>query len=217
MGQGNYYQQPPPQQPPQQQAPPQQQGYYPPQHIGRAMEHADIIYRFVAYLIDGIILAIPAFILAAVLGLGAGVVGIYASAAISAVLGLLYFTFMEGGQGNATFGKKIMKLKVVDEQYRPITMNAALIRNIMRMLWGLTFYVMLIIDIIMILTRDDKQRLGDTIAHTYVVKEPVFAQQGYMPPPPQQYQQQPYQQQAPPPQQPPQQEYQAPPPPPPQY
>ena len=51
---GQHYQQPPP--PPQYQQPPPQP--YPPQY-GPRHEHADIVYRFVAIIIDGILLYIP--------------------------------------------------------------------------------------------------------------------------------------------------------------
>ncbi len=233
MGQGNY-QQPPPQQ--QYQQPP---GYYPPQHVGRAMEHADIVQRFVAILIDAILVGILVGIIYAIVIFGGfltfdltdpnslttGVFGgvMFIMNIISQVIFLLYFVVMEGGKTGATIGKKVMKLKVVDEQYRDIDMGKAFLRNIPRYIpyiGGLIF----VIDVIMILVRDDNQSLRDMLAHTYVVKEaPQYA--GYMPqPPPQQYQQQPqYQQppqqqapppqypQAPPPQQPPQQGQQQPP------
>ncbi|MCK4756952.1 MAG: RDD family protein, partial [Thermoplasmata archaeon] len=196
------------------------------QHVGRRMEHADIVHRFVAILIDSILIGIIVGIMYAVviigglmdigtdpgsLSTGMFTGAIFIVTIISYVIFLLYFVVMEGGPSGATIGKKVMKLKVVDEQYRDIDMGKAFIRNILRWIPYLS-YLIFIIDVIMILVRDDNQSLRDIIAHTYVVKVPQYAQQGYMPPPPQaQYQPPPPQQQAPPPQQPPQQGQQQPP------
>jgi len=227
MGQGNYQQQPPQQQPYQQPPPQYQQqpppAYYPPQHIGQRMEHADIVQRFVAILIDAIIIVIPVAIIIFVLLLGtdltnANSVGMFSNSYIlmsvlPVFLMLLYFVVMEGGSSGATIGKKVMKLKVVDEQYRQIDMSKAFVRNILRWI-PVIGTIVFIVDVILIITRDDKQSFRDTLAHTYVVRlNPQYA--GQMQQPPQQYQQQSYQQpyqqapppqypQTPPPQQPPQ-------------
>ncbi|MCK5038178.1 MAG: RDD family protein [Thermoplasmata archaeon] len=225
MGQGNY-QQPPPQQqqapPPQYQQPPPQ-GYYPPQHIGHRMEHADIVQRFIAILIDAIIIVIPVAIIIFIALIGTDFtdpdsMGMFSGSyllmsVLPVLLMLMYFVVMEGSSSGATIGKKVMKLKVVDEQYRPIDMSKAFVRNILRWIPYIGTIVF-IIDVILIITRDDKQSFRDTLAHTYVVRvNPQYA--GQMSQPPQQYQQQQYQQpyqqapppqypQAPPPQQPPQ-------------
>ncbi|HOT07994.1 MAG TPA: RDD family protein [Methanotrichaceae archaeon] len=77
-----------------------------------------------------------------------------------------YFTLMEGSRGQ-TVGKMIAKIKVVREDGRPIDMNQALLRNILRIIDGLLAYL---IGAILIWRSDKKQRLGDSIAKTVVVK-----------------------------------------------
>lgn len=216
------YQQPAPQQQPQYQQPPPQA--YPPQY-GPRYEHADIVARFVAIVIDIIILYIPLGIIWVLLWLAGGIAigagGIIGFGGFTAValgmslvtflIQIIYFTVLEGGPKGATFGKRVMGLKVVNEQYQPIDMGTAFIRNILRWIPFISG-IIFIIDAIMILVRDDHQSLRDVLAHTYVIKEQT-ATQNYYPPVPQQ--QQPYQQpqyQQPPPQQPPQGQYPPPPP-----
>ena len=115
----------------------------------------------------------------------------------------------------ATLGKMVMKIRVVDDQYRPVGFITALLRNLSKFLWWTV--IVFIIDVVLVISNDNGQHLGDSFANCYVVKEPT---QAYIPP--QQYQQPQYQapqapppppppeQQAPPPEQPPQQGQQPP-------
>ncbi|MCK9565000.1 MAG: RDD family protein [Methanothrix sp.] len=77
-----------------------------------------------------------------------------------------YFTLLEGSKGQ-TIGKMVTKIKVIGEDGKPIDMNQALIRNILRIIDGLFAYL---IGAILIWRSDKKQRLGDNIAKTIVVK-----------------------------------------------
>jgi uncharacterized RDD family membrane protein YckC len=161
---GQYYQ-PPPQQ---YQAPSQ----YPPQY-GPKYEHADIVHRIVAYIIDAIIIGLILGTIIAVVAISAisqmdletlesmdpqelasgFTVEIVIISLLAFAFSLLYFIIQEGGPNNATIGKKLMHLKVVDTNYQPIDMSKALIRNIMRLqfLTQLSFLI-LIIDVILILS-----------------------------------------------------------------
>lgn len=199
---GQYYQ-PPPQYPPQQY----------PQQYGPRYEFGDQINRFVALIIDGILIGVIGTILTWVIAIAgfvvAGWLGYIVSLLVITVLLALYSPLMESMPKGATIGKQIMKLRVVNEQYQPVSFGTAFIRNLSKFLWwtGIVF----IIDVLLVLTKDTRQHLGDIMAHCYVVNDqpqqmgppPYYAPpQGQAPPP--QYQQ-PY---------PPQQQYQAPPPPP---
>jgi uncharacterized RDD family membrane protein YckC len=131
------------------------------------LEYQGIGIRFVSLLIDSIILGVLIGVVGNVIGFGAG------KGMISWWLGLLYFiiyiayfTYLEGSQGQ-TIGKMITKIKVVREDGRPIDMNQALTRNILRIIDGLIAYL---IGAILIWRSDKKQRLGDSIAKTVVVK-----------------------------------------------
>lgn len=61
----------------------------------------------------------------------------------------------------------VTKIKVVREDGMPIDMNLALTRNILRIIDGLFAYL---IGAILIWRSHKKQRLGDSIARTIVVK-----------------------------------------------
>jgi|GEM_PF-6889670 len=208
MTQQQQYQQPPPQQPPPQYQQPPPPQYGPPPN--RFHMHADIVHRFVALLIDAIILFIInlviVFVIGAFIALGFGMYTIWGALIFGAIwflLCLLYFAIQESGPSQATIGKKVMHLKVVNMNYQQIDMGTAIVRNIFKALWGMTFWLLLLVDIILVITRDDKQSIGDIVAHTYVIEDRAMGPQPYYPPPPQQpYQQQqapPPQQQAPPP------------------
>ena len=82
------------------------------------------------------------------------------------VIGIGYFTLLEGSRGQ-TIGKMITKIKVVGEDGKPIDMNQALIRNLLRIIDGLFAYL---IGAVLIWRSDKKQRLGDNIAKTVVIK-----------------------------------------------
>jgi uncharacterized RDD family membrane protein YckC len=76
-----------------------------------------------------------------------------------------YFIILEGTSG-ATLGKRIMKLRVVKVDGSQISMGDAAIRNVLRIVDGILFYL---VGAIIIWTSMDKQRLGDRVAKTIVV------------------------------------------------
>lgn len=205
---GQHYQQPPP---PQYQQPPPQA--YPPQY-GPRYQHADIIDRFIALIVDGVIVGILSWLLVFIIGLIGlaigGFFGWFVPMIIGGVLLALYSPIMESMPKGATVGKQIMKIRVVNEQYQPVGFGTAFLRNLSKMLWGTV--IVFIIDVLLVISSDKGQHLGDSLANCYVVKEqPATHYQQ----PQQQYQQQPQQQpqyQQPPPQQPPQGQYPPPPP-----
>ena len=84
--------------------------------IGNRPGQPDLVKRFVAYFIDGVILAVIANL--------PGVIGIVGAAA--AIVGwLMRDTLLEGRSP----GKKIMGLQVVNAAGRPVTLNESAIRN----------------------------------------------------------------------------------------
>jgi len=126
------------------------------------MQYIGVGPRFLAALIDIIIIAIVGGILGAVLG--AQQSGI--SGALSGILALAYFIVMEATQG-ATVGKMVVGLKVVRVDGAPISWSESVIRNLLRIIDGLFAYL---VGAIIIWTSPMKQRLGDKIAKTVVVK-----------------------------------------------
>lgn len=130
--------------------------------------------RLVAQIVDGIILLILNYMIGASMA-GATSFDFYGAQAYP-LLGagflifLLYFVILEGMWG-ATVGKMVMKIKVVREDGSPCGLGPAVIRNILRIVDALPF--LYIVGLIFMSRSDKKQRLGDKIAKTVVVKPGV--------------------------------------------
>ena len=125
--------------------------------------------RFLAVLIDGIIVGIVVGIIEAILvgGTHGSGVGSALASLISLILGFGYFIYMEGQRG-ATVGKMALGLRVVRMDGTPITMNEAVIRNLLRIIDSLPFAYL--VGAILVWTSPLKQRLGDRAAKTLVIR-----------------------------------------------
>ncbi len=119
--------------------------------------------RFLAILIDSIIIGVVGAILGFIFrnspGLSGGVTGL---------LALAYFIVLEATQG-ATLGKMALGLRVTRTDGAPISWTESIIRNLLRIIDGLFVYL---IGAILIWTSPLKQRLGDRVAKTVVVRRP---------------------------------------------
>ena len=130
--------------------------------------------RLVAQIVDGIILFIVNYVIGASMA-GATSFDFYGAQAYPLIgagflVFLLYFVVFEGMWG-ATVGKMVMKIKVVREDGSPCGLGPAVIRNIIRIVDALPF--LYIIGLIVMSRSDKKQRLGDKIAKTVVIKSGV--------------------------------------------
>ena len=74
---------------------------------------------------------------------------------------------MEGGNSQATFGKKILNIKVTGLKGEHINYKKAFIRNICKIISALIIGI----GFLMVLFTDKKQGLHDLIAETLVVEE----------------------------------------------
>jgi len=145
------------------------------------VQYQGVAIRFVALLIDGIILGIIGYILiflfassAITVDTSTGAVSFgpayYAAVALVIVIELLYFTLLLGRYGQSV-GMKAVKIKVVSEgDSGPITHGAAFIRTILLYIDQIPYVIPFLLGAILIWTSDKKQRLGDRVAHTVVVK-----------------------------------------------
>jgi len=130
---------------------------------GVEMPYQGVAIRFVALLIDAIILGIitSAISLVAVS---------YAAIVLGIVIDLLYFTLLLGRYGQSV-GMMVVKIKVVSEaDSSPITYGAAFVRTILLLIDAIPYVVPYLLGAILIWTSDKKQRLGDRVAHTVVLK-----------------------------------------------
>ena len=144
--------------------------------------------RFVAIIIDGILLGclqwlVLAPILAAVgIGVASGdmmntddpmaMMGALAAlfstvSLIGWVVNIIYFSLMESSKYQATIGKLALSLKVTDMNGAPLDFTKALVRNLCKIISGM----ILLIGYIMAGFTEKKQGLHDIIANTLVVKK----------------------------------------------
>ena len=115
--------------------------------------------RFAAYLIDGIILAIPYFVILLVTksAVSAYVVGL--------IIDLLYFAGFESSERQATPGKMALGIYVTDIEGNRISFGRAVLRYIGKLVSG----IILGIGYIMAAFTARKQALHDMIANTLVL------------------------------------------------
>lgn len=140
------------------------------------LRYAGVARRAAAILLDGVVLTVAFWAIGLVIGaltggLTAGgfeLTGIPALVAMLASLavGFGYFIGLEARDGR-TLGKRLLGLRVVNEDGTPITMGASTVRNVLRVVDGLFFYA---VGAVAMLVSDRKQRLGDHVANTVVVR-----------------------------------------------
>jgi len=141
------------------------------------MEYAGVAHRFVALLIDGVLF----FALGLFMGLatgggystrsaGAHEFGIQAGTRATLATLLLFFAYYVVSEGvfGQTLGKRVVGLRVVDEEGYQIGLGAAVVRNLLRLVDGLFFYIVAALSVWF---SPKGQRLGDRAAHTCVVRD----------------------------------------------
>jgi uncharacterized RDD family membrane protein YckC len=155
----------------------------------QTLQLADGGKRFIAFLIDIILIWIVQTIIVSILG-AVGIAGLASSsteienmeagqtAALMAymmgagltiqliffVVQVAYFTIMESSDSQATLGKRAMNLIVADESGNRLSIQQALIRNISRIVSG----IICLIGYFMAFFTEKKQALHDIIAKTNV-------------------------------------------------
>src|SRR5579884_4124715 len=125
-----------------------------------ALQYVGVGPRFLAVLIDSIILGIIYGILAFALR-GSTAVG-----TLMGIIGIAYLIVMEATQG-ATIGKKVLGLRVVKLDGTPIGWGESITRNLLRIIDSIGAYLL---GAILIWTSPTKQRLGDRVAKTVVIR-----------------------------------------------
>jgi uncharacterized RDD family membrane protein YckC len=125
--------------------------------------------RFVALLVDIIILTLFMYVVSAVVFLLFAQMGIFSALNywifIAAIIIIVYFTFMEG-KTNSTLGKKLLNLKV-----KAVNGNMGYKKAFIRSLSKI-FYFPLIVDVgLGFVFGDSNDRILDKISGTYVILE----------------------------------------------
>ena len=128
------------------------------------LSYASFGERFVAVLIDGIIITFFDYILKTLFGTDSdsSVLGLL----IYSLVSVFYYAGMESSDAQATLGKQVMKIKVADLDGRRITLSQGVGRYFARILSAIT----LMIGYLMMLWDDRNQTLHDKLAQTVVIK-----------------------------------------------
>jgi len=155
-------------------SPPTSPGYVPQSPL------ADLGSRIVAGIADYVIILIVAGILAIFAlvpwivsaplmgGFGAtSLGGLFGILGLMWLLWLIYFTYFEATSGQ-TIGKMLTHIRVIKEDGSRCDFGSALIRNILRIVDHLPF--LYILGIILIAATEKRQRLGDMLGRTVVIK-----------------------------------------------
>ena len=141
------------------------------------LEKAGILLRFVAVVLDAVIVLFPLSIVIGLMNGGgyfergdgyanAGVDLTGKAVLLLLLVGLAYYILGEALTG-ATLGKRIVRIRVVDEQGEDPRLKAAVVRNLLRPVDALGLYF---VGAVFALTSPLGQRLGDRAAHTVVVR-----------------------------------------------
>jgi len=169
-----------------------QYSYYP-QAAAPVLEYVGVGRRFVALIVDGIILVI----FQNVLFRGMSIMGLHSSGnitttegdaahmlaywlrhldtyavlqiAISTIIPFVYFIIMEAALG-ATTGKMLLGVRVVRLDGSSISWGQSITRNLLRVIDHIPYGIPYLLGAILIWTSPARQRLGDRIAQTVVVR-----------------------------------------------
>ncbi len=172
-----------------------------PERVPLAFALASIGNRFIAVAIDHAIQYVSIALIALLFLFAAGLfgdssesvidsVGVNTPKWIVAVLILVvfvlfsgYFAFFEWWWDGQTPGKRLMKLRVIREDGRPITLWEAIARNLLRIFDAIPGFVIPIysVGLIVVFLNSRDQRVGDMFAGTVVIRErtdeaPTFAE-----------------------------------------
>lgn len=118
--------------------------------------------RFLAVMLDGVIIVIP---LNLIFGFLSNISNLSFINYLGILCGLIYIIYFEGTTGQ-TLGKKIVGVKVIDYEGKTIGIPNAALRYIGKIISGLILgigYIMAAFD-------EKKQSLHDKIVKTYVIK-----------------------------------------------
>lgn len=154
------------------------------------VRYAGFWLRFVAYIIDDLIMGFVGFIVSlpfiggiifSAIGIGEhadfdektalGVAGIIGSVVglviVIAVMGWLYFALMESSKTQATLGKMALSLKVTDMEGNPISFGRATGRYFGKIISGMILYI----GYILAGLTEKKQALHDMMAGCLVIRK----------------------------------------------
>ena len=156
----------------------QHHGVETPEHVEVRLELAGVGSRMAAAILDSILLYLSLLLLALVggnvFGAGLGVAGSWFLAVIILLFyGLIwgYFAAFEAWNGGRTPGKQALGIRVVMDTGRPVTVGAAVVRNLVRLLDCYFPFLPILPALLLMFVNKSNKRLGDMAAGTIVVRD----------------------------------------------
>ncbi len=151
------------------------------ENTGLTLALAGMANRMLAFVVDSLITSLLSVAFAVVLLFGAITLGneTFAALLIAAAILILflirwgYFIIFELIWHGQTPGKKMLRIKVVREDGRPVSFGVSFLRNVMRIVDALPGAYA--VGLISIFVSRREKRVGDIVAGTIVVKEPQAA------------------------------------------
>lgn len=128
------------------------------------LQYVSVWPRFFAVLIDGILVGIVNVIISFALGSGSSLATI-----VAVIIAFGYFIVLEALQG-ATLGKMALGLRVVKTDGTPISWSESVVRNLLRIVDEIPFVIPYLLAAILVWNSPTRQRLGDRVAKTVVVR-----------------------------------------------
>jgi uncharacterized RDD family membrane protein YckC len=122
--------------------------------------------RFVAALLDGLILSVPVFIIVAAVSAASEVVGAVLNL-LSYVGGVAYYAYFEGGPTGQTIGKKALNIRVVDARTHQPGVGTG--RGVGRYFARILSSLVCLLGYFWMLWDPDKQTWHDKLASTKVI------------------------------------------------
>ena len=142
---------------------------------GVEYEFASLFRRFMAAMIDKLVLLVPPAIVIALALPGLDAIqgdpfkfmrAMFTAFALFFLGGYLYHSLLEGLYGQ-TLGKRICGIKVLNKDFSPCDISAGFLRNLLRIADAFFYYL---VAVIAIAANFKWQRVGDVIAETVVVR-----------------------------------------------
>ena len=135
------------------------------------MQYVSVGRRFVAILIDGVLIAIVTAPFGSSYTYQNGTFH-YSSAGggflLQQLLWLAYFVVLEATVG-ATVGKLALGIRVVNADGSKLDWGSAIVRNILRIVDAFPYFIPYLVGAILVWTSPTRQRLGDRVGKTAVV------------------------------------------------
>jgi uncharacterized RDD family membrane protein YckC len=140
-----------------------------PEHVPIRLEPAGAGSRFLATLIDFLLVSAIATAVGMVLVMTLPGIGVALAITFNFVLTWGWHVFFETKKQGRTPGKRALRLRVIDARGLPVSLYQSLVRNIVRALdFAPAFYG---IGAISTLVTPTRRRLGDLVADTLVIRE----------------------------------------------